>query len=176
MILCGGHRGAGDCSVMMGINIPKKDEKETEKVSKDQDRIVEENVDVEKEVKVEEDETEPKDGKVGGKEEPSEKEGKEVWEFSGEEEMETKNEEERKDEDKDEEEEGEDWRKLVILLGENELNSFTSCSVASSGTLITVSAEDGGGAAGEDGVESKGEFEEECGRQLLAGKGTNPSI
>ena len=49
-LFCGGHRGAGDCSVMMGNKIPKKEEKETEKV---QDTIVEENVDVEKEVKVE---------------------------------------------------------------------------------------------------------------------------
>ena len=171
-LYCGGHRGAGDCSVMMEEKMPQREEK-------DQENIAEASVDFENEENmVEGDETGPKDGKVGdekgGKEEPNEKEGRENWEISGKEEMDTM--EETKEEEKEEEEEErkddkkkkeeEEGRRLVILLGETELSSFTSCSVASSGTLITVSAkaDGGGGGNGGDGFGSKEEEEEEAGR------------
>ena len=176
----------------------------SQREEKDQENIAEASVDFENEENmVEGDETVPKDGKVGdekgGKDEPNEKEGMEDWEISGKVEMETmeetkeeekkeEEEEERKDDKKKEEEEEEEGRRLVILLGETDMSSFTSCSVASSGTLITVSAKadggggGGGGGNGGDGFGSKEEEEEEAGRPnerdthtLLAGLKDPPS-
>ena len=49
------------------------------------------------------------------------------------------------------EENAEDGRRLIIMLGETEFTSFTSCSLASSGTLINVStAQQGEGGDGDE--------------------------
>ena len=55
-----------------------------------------------------------------------------------------------------EEKKEEEGRRLIILLGETEFSSFTSCSVASSGTLINVSAQGEGGGGGEHGGDEDG--------------------
>ena len=193
---CGGHRGAGDCSVKIQDQMSRQKEEEDKKDkpeerSEDQEAISEENDTQEgkedtgiEEEEVEKDETKEVKLYCGGhrgagdcsvkmedkmfqqkktedkrdtEERSKDQETKEEKEDIGIEE-EKKVEEERED---DKEEEGEDGRRLIILLGETELSSFTSCSVASSGTLITVSAQpDDGGENGGDIFGSKDEVEE----------------
>ena len=70
-------------------------------------------------------------------------------EKQGMEDVEDKKEEEEQNDGK--EENAEDGRRLIIMLGETEFTSFTSCSLASSGTLINVStAQQGEGGDGDE--------------------------
>ena len=62
--------------------------------------------------------------------------------------MEDKKEDEQND---GKEENAEEGRRLIIMLGETDFTSFTSCSLASSGTLINVStAQQGEGGDGDE--------------------------
>ena len=70
-------------------------------------------------------------------------------EKQGMEDVKDKKEEEEQNDGK--EENAEDGRRLIIMLGETEFTSFTSCSLASSGTLINVStAQQGEGGDGDE--------------------------
>ena len=70
-------------------------------------------------------------------------------EKQGMEDIEDKKEEEEQSDGK--EENAEEGRRLIIMLGETEFTSFTSCSLASSGTLINVStAQQGEGGDGDE--------------------------
>ena len=77
-----------------------------------------------------------------------------------------------------EEKKEEEGRRLIILLGETEFSSFTSCSVASSGTLINVSAQGEGGGGGEHGGDEDGGKvkEEEAGGEGGHQNDTSPII